>query len=306
MGENLRERVQARNAPAGPAAPGAEVATVETPTIGQRISGMEPEFQKGMPRGREAAQIVRDALTALRTTRNLERCEPMSVLGAVMTCAQLGLRIGVLGHAWVLPFWDKNLVSVDERGVERKGGYKAQFIIGYQGLVDLAYRSGKVASLIARPVYENETFEVEYGLSDKLVHKPIIKGTRGAPIAYYAVTHLTTGGHAFYVMSHDEMLEYRDEYATAKNQKGQIVGPWRDHFEDMALKTTVRQLSKWMPKSTDFASAIEADGTVRVDLNPNPDALLHGTHPDTVDGEIVDEGTETGDSQEDQSEAATA
>lgn len=275
MGENLRERVQARN---NAAEPGNEVAKAEPATIGQQIRNMEDQFQMAMPKGKEAVQIVRDALTALRTTKNLERCESTSVLGAVMTCAQLGLRLGVLGHAWVLPFW-----------ADRDHCYKAQFVIGYQGLVELAYRSGRVADLVARTVYENDTFDVEYGLSDKLVHKPTLKGTRGTPSAYYAVARFTTGGHAFYVMTHDEMQEYRDEYASAKNRQGQIVGPWVDHFEDMALKTTVRQLAKWMPKSTDFASAIEADGTVRVDLNPNPDALLHGVHPETVDGELVDE-----------------
>ena len=59
-----------------------------------------------MPKGVEAAQLVRDALTAVRTNPKLAECEPNSVLGSLMTCAQLGLRPGVLGHAWLLPFWD--------------------------------------------------------------------------------------------------------------------------------------------------------------------------------------------------------
>lgn len=275
MGEALKDRVQARNGTGG------EVAKREgSTTLAQQIKGMEQQFQLAMPKGMEAAQIIRDALTALRTTKNLAQCEATSVLGALMTCSQLGLRPGVLGHAWVLPFWDN-----------RARGYKAQLVIGYQGLVELAHRSGRIESLIARTVYANDPFDVEYGLSDKLLHKPTLKGSRGEPVAYYAVVKYKGGGHAFFVMTHDEMAEYRDRYATAKTKEGKLVGPWRDNFEGMALKTTVRQLAKWMPKSTELASAIEADGTVRLDLTPNPDAMLHGEHPETLDGEVVEVDT---------------
>ncbi len=95
---------------------------VATNSIADKIRSMEGQFQAAMPKGAEATQLIRDALTAMRMTKNLSRAEETSVLGALMTCAQLGLRPGVLGHAWLLPFWD---------GKNR--GYKAQLVIGYQG-----------------------------------------------------------------------------------------------------------------------------------------------------------------------------
>ncbi|MFD5089404.1 recombination protein RecT [Amycolatopsis thailandensis] len=294
MGTDLTQRVR-RNT-SGEKAPARtdadEKATREEAgrkMLGTQIAQMQNSFQAAMPRGTEAAQLVRDAMTCLRQTPKLATCEPQSVLGALMTCAQLGLRPGVLGHAWVLPFWDNRFEWLDDRGRKRTGGFRAQLIVGYQGMVALAYRSDQLQDLVARTVYENDVFEVEYGLDDKLVHKPLMTGDRGEPIAYYAVAKLTTGGRVFYVMSHPDMLEYRDKYAMAKNRDGEIVGPWRDNFESMALKTCVRQLSKWLPKSTEFASAIEADGTIRVDASPNPDAMLHGEQPlPDLDGEVVD------------------
>lgn len=254
-------------------------------TLADQIKSMEGQFQMAMPKGMEAAQLVRDALTALRQTPKLAECTPQSVLGGLMTCSQLGLRPGVLGQAYLLPFWDK-----------RQGGQVAQVVIGYHGLVELAHRSGKIQSLIARTVYENDHFDVDYGLEDKLVHKPYMGGDKGQPIAYYAVAKFTTGGHAFFVMSHPEMLEYRDKHAKARNRNGQVFGPWADNFEAMAHKTCVRQLSKWMPKSTELATAISADETVRVDLAP--DAINYGQHPDGdsaaehIDGEIVEDQAE--------------
>lgn len=274
MGANLEQRMAANNTPAQ-----------QRPTsLADQIRSMEQQFAMAAPKGAEASQLVRDALTCLRQTPKLAQCTPQSVLGSLMTCAQLGLRPGVLGHAYLLPFWDK-----------RQGGQVAQLVVGYQGLIELAHRSGQIQSLIARTVYENDIFDVDYGLEDKLVHKPFLGGDKGHPVAYYAVAKFTTGGHAFFVMSHNEMLTYRDEHAKARNKQGQVFGPWADNFEAMAHKTCVRQLSKWMPKSTELATAISADETVRVDLTP--DAINYGQHPDSdttpehVDGEVVDETT---------------
>lgn len=286
MGHDLAERAeQAR---------GTELAKPAPPTLAQQIERMQVEYQRAMPKGVEAAQLVRDALTCLRTIKKLDKCEAPSVLGALMTCAQLGLRPGVLGQAWPLPYWDKNAGPVDPRTKKPRGGFRAQLIIGYQGLVELAHRSGRVASLIARPVYSGDVFEVDYGLSDNLVHKPNLTGPRGEPTAYYAIVKFTNGGHAFYVMSHVEMLAYRDEHASTKSREGRIFGPWVDNFEAMALKTCVRQLAKWMPKSAELASAIAADEGVRVDLNPQADPESSTAY---VEGEIVED-------EEDQDETA--
>lgn len=252
-------------------------------TLKDEIVKMQAEYQLAMPKGAEAAQLIRDAVTALRTTKHLEECERNSVLGSLMTCAQLGLRPGVLGHAWLLPFWTSKLRKDGNRWIS---GYKAQLVIGYQGYIELAHRSGKVASLIARVVYEGDEFEVDYGLADTLVHKPNLFGDRGKPVAYYAIAKFTNGGHAFIVMSQREMENYRAEHATAKTREGTVFGPWVDNFEGMALKTCVRQLAKYMPKSTDLAQAIAVDDGVRVDLNPSVDAA---EVTDFIDGEAVEE-----------------
>jgi recombination protein RecT len=278
MGRDLAERAeQAR---------GTELVKPAPMTLAQQIERMQVEYQRAMPKGAEAAQLVRDALTCLRTVKKLDKCDAASVLGALMTCAQLGLRPGVLGHAWPLPFWDSKAGEINPRTQKPMGGYRAQLVIGYQGLVELAHRSGRVASLIARTVYTGDVFEVDYGLSDNLVHKPNMTGNRGEPIAYYAVVKFTNGGHAFYVMSHAEMLTYRDQHASTKTKEGYVFGPWKDHFEGMALKTCVRQLAKWMPKSAELASAIAADEGVRVDLDPQLDPESSTTY---VAAEVIED-----------------
>jgi len=242
------------------------------------IRRMEPEFQAAMPSGKEAARLVRDALTALRNTYNLGKCDTASVLGSLMTCAQLGLRPGVLGHAWVLPYYD---------GKKRR--HVAQLIIGYQGFIELAHRSPAVASIVARPVHERDTFDVDYGIADTLVHKPY-RGPegRGDITDYYAIVKFVGGGYAFWTMTRAECERHRDKYAPRKDKR--IVGPWVSDFDAMALKTQIRMLAKFMPKSPELAQAIEADGTVRVDVSPDVEPAEASEH---IDAEIiVDDETE--------------
>lgn len=251
-----------------------------TPTLKGQIQAMESQFAMAMPKGMEAAQLVRDALTCLRQTPDLAKCTPSTVLGALMSCAQLGLRPGVLGHAWVLPFYDG-----------RSRSHKAQLVVGYKGYVDLAYRNPQVSSVIARTVYEGDTFDVDYGLEDRLVHKPSLSGERSKPIAHYAIFKTASGGRAFWVMTEDEMQAWKKRYAP-KDRSNKIVGPWVSDYEAMARKTCLLRLASWMPKSTELAYAMEVDNGVRVSVDPKAD-LVDATHhydqDEMVDGEIVDE-----------------
>lgn len=224
--------------------------------IAAQIVDMQKAFQLAMPKGNEAAQLVRDAQTCLRQTPKLGECEPSTVLGALMTCAQLGLRPGVLGQAYLLPLWN---------GKTRRT--EAQLILGYQGLVELIYRSDSVNMIAARTVHENDEFMYEYGLDeDKLIHRPPMSGPRGDVVAFYAIARMKGGGYAMTdVMSRADMEAHRDRYAMAKKRDGTIVGPWVTQFVEMGKKTMVRQLAKMLPKSPEVVRAMTHDGAVRVD-----------------------------------------
>ncbi|MGP3917634.1 recombinase RecT [Nonomuraea sp. 10N515B] len=263
-------------------------------TLIEQIREMQPHYQLAMPKGAEAAQLVRDAMTCLRTTKKLDQCEADSVLGGLMTLAQLGLRpgVGALGHGWLIPFWDSNAGPKNAQG-NPMGAYRAQLIIGYQGYAELAYRTGRVLNIAPRTVYQCDRFELEYGLEgDTLRHVPFLDGPRGAARLYYAVARLVGGGYGVTdPMTQADMESHRDKYAMAKGKDKEtgetfITGPWRDHFEAMAHKTMVRRLAKLLPKSTELAYALAVDEGVRVDLSPDtaPDEATE--HP-VIGGEIA-------------------
>lgn len=234
------------------------------PTLGQLIERMKPEMARALPKHMDPDRMARIALTVLRQTPALARCSSESFLGALMTCAQTGLEPGPLGHAYLVPY-----------------GNTVTFIPGYRGLIDLAWRSGRLESIGAETVHRNDNFVFQKGLDPKLEHDWSLEGDRGPAIAWYAAAKLKDGGSAFVVMSRGDVEKIRDR-SRAKNS-----GPWQTDYDAMAKKTCIRQLARWLPLSVEFAQALTQDGAVRTDLAL--DAVDQPNDPDVIDAEAVDE-----------------
>ena len=205
------------------------------------------EIQKVLPSVISPQQFLRLALNALQNTPHLMECTMQTFYGAIMQCAQLGLKPNVNGEAYLIPF--KN---------NKKGGvYECQFIVGYKGLMILARRSGEVANIDAQTVYANDEFDLAYGFEPVLVHKPYLKGDRGEPVGFYATVLLKDGGKSAHYMTVSDAQRYGKRYSKAYNNS-----PWVTDFEAMAKKSCLRQVLKYAPMSTDVDRAIEADNHV--------------------------------------------
>jgi recombination protein RecT len=218
------------------------------------LEKMKPQLALCLPKHMSADRVCRIALTEFRKTPLLMECEPMSFIAAVMVASQLGLEIGILGSAYLVPF--RNM---------KKGIVECNFIAGYRGLIDLARRSGNIISISAEIVYENDFFEYEKGLNEKLIHKPVLT-VKGKMIAVYAVAKLKDGGAQFVVLSKEEIDGVK---AKAKAQ----YGPWVSDFEAMAQKTAVRRLFKWLPSSVEMQKAAILDEHSEVGIQDIKGAL---------------------------------
>lgn len=225
-------------------------------TIAAYLKKMGPEIEKALPSHMNPDRMARIALTTIRTNPKLLEASIPSLLGAVMQAAQLGLEPGLIGHCYLVPFRNGKTGQTD-----------VQFIIGYKGMIDLARRSGQIENIYAHAVYSNDEFDYELGLEPKLKHKPYMEGDRGEFIGAYAVAHFKDGGYQFEFMPKSEIEKRRQRSKAAKN------GPWVTDFEEMAKKTVIRHMWKYLPISIEIQQQAMQDEVVRKDITSEPEYI---------------------------------
>ena len=206
--------------------------------ISALIERQKPAIKKALPAHISVERITRIALTAVRENRRLEACTPESFLGSLMIAAQLGLEPNTpLGQAYLIPY-----------------GTRCQFILGYRGEIELAYRTGLYSMIYAMEVFKDDEFDYCYGINPNLIHKPKPHLSSEKPIGYYAVYKLKDEGFGFTVMSYQEIYEHAKKYS-----KSFESGPWKSEFNEMAKKTVLKKVLKYAPASIELATAYKAE-----------------------------------------------
>jgi len=203
------------------------------------LQQMTPEIAKALPKHVKPDRMARIALTALNSTPKLADCTPASFLGSIVQAAQLGLEVNTpLGQAYLIPYKTT-----------------CQLIIGYQGMLDLARRSGLVRAIYAFAVREGDEFSWTLGLNPSVTHVPSTDpGRESQQLTHvYAVAKLEGGEPLFTVLTRAEVEKYR------KRSMAGNSGPWVTDYEAMALKTAIRRLFRWLPKSAEMAHAVAVD-----------------------------------------------
>lgn len=211
-------------------------------------------------------QFARTCITLLRKNPKIAECTPASILGGVMTAAQLGLSLEPsLGQAYLNPYWNGKIK-----------GKEAQFIIGYKGYIQLGYRGG-MKSIQGFAVFEGDDFEFERGLDEKLIHRPLgcDRSNPDKLVAVYAIGTLPSGQKIWDVMNQSEIAAIR-ERTKSRNQDGAITGPWVADFIPMAIKSVVRRLAKWFPTYETSMGDFSDNSVVRV--NPENFQPASETH----------------------------
>ena len=206
-------------------------------TIRDLLEQARPKLAEVTPKHLTPDRLIRVAIAAAGRTPALLKCTPASLLNSVMQAAQVGLEPGsALGEAYLVPYKET-----------------CQLIIGYRGLISLARRSGQIASIEAHVVHEKDRFLCKYGLDAKLEHEPDWSADPGPMVAVYAVARLKDGATQLEVMTKTQVDAIRGR------SKASGSGPWVTDYAEMARKTVVRRLCKYLPLSIELAEAIAID-----------------------------------------------
>lgn len=209
------------------------------PTIKDWITAQQPAIEAQLANTLNSGSFVRSAVSEVQKSAELQQATPASVLGSVMLAAQLKLEIGPgLGHFWLTPRKDH-------------GTWVCVPIIGYQGLVELAYRSGRVLKIETFLVREGDEFVYgansergryfDWSPQDRDASRPWTDAVVTAQIA--------GGGIVWETLPREKVL--------ARRPSNWERGPWKSNEEEMARKTLVREVAPYLPKSTEFGLAVQ-------------------------------------------------
>lgn len=181
----------------------------------------------------------------------------ISVRNAIQQMAQLGLEPGPLGHCYLLPFKVKGITT-------------CTFILGYRGMIELAWQSSKITSISARVVYEGDILDYEYGVNDSLRHIPRASGAfnqRRLTHAYSVVKYVR-GGYDFIVLDEGEVAFYRSKSRAASES----YSPWAQFEAAMWRKTAVRRLAPELPLTPEVSNEFARDEArdLGIDLGESP------------------------------------
>lgn len=225
------------------------------------LTRSQEQIAMALPRHMDPEKMIRVAITALQKTPQLQECDTLSVIGAVIEASQLGLYPdGILGEAYLVPY---------------KG--KCQLQAGYRGYINLARRSGQVSWIAAELVFACDKFSVKLGDERKLIHEPDydnpdrgafdeggeLLDLRGA----YAVVKFKDGTTDFEYMPLAQLNQIRN-MSKAKNSQ---FSPWNtpEARPEMYRKIPVRRLAKRLPLSPEFQKAAVIDEYVDVGVGPD-------------------------------------
>ena len=195
--------------------------------------------------------FLMSVLNCANNNDQLRKSEPQSILMAAAVAATLKLPIDPnLGLAYIIPY-----------------GNKAQFQIGYKGIINLCLRTKEYHRINAMDVRDGEikffdhltgdiTFQwvQDYSQRDKL---PII--------GYVGYFRLDNGFEKMYFMPIEQIEKHAKKHSKTY-AKG--FGVWADDKDGMSKKTVLKLLlGKYGPKSVDIIKMLQTDQSVIEDYD---------------------------------------
>jgi phage RecT family recombinase len=196
------------------------------------------------------------ALQSINKSAQLQKCSGESVLQAVVNIANVGLTLNPAAkEAYLIPRYNSLSRSME-----------ACLDPSYIGLVKLLTDTGSVKSMVCQIVYTGDNFDIDLANNQNPVtHKPELSSSkRGEFKGVYALATLSDGTRQVEWMDKDEVEQIRSRSETYKAFVANKIQSctWASDFGEMARKTVIKRIYKYLPRSEKAAvldRAIEMD-----------------------------------------------
>ncbi len=224
-------------------------------TLQNILNDSREALKQILPRHITPDRILKMALIAAGRDPKIYECTARSVIDAIMRASEFGLDFsGTFGEGYIIPFKKQ-----------------ATFIPGWRGYIKLARNSGQISTFEAHVVYEDDKFDLEYGLNPKLVHVPNLKPVdprKRIVFGAYAVVLFKDGSHQHEFMNFTQLEGIRKRSKNTRDDS-----PWNTDTDEMYRKTVVRRIAKYLPLSPEMEKLRAYDNEVDI-VDPGFSAAL--------------------------------
>ena len=220
-----------------------------------------------------ANSFMSSVISVANGNPQLRKAEPMSIIGAAMVAATMQLQvIPTLGQCYIIPY-----------------GSKAQFQVGYLGLLQLCQRSGQFKKILAAPVHEGEYISGDEFDEDYVFDRKQRKSDK--VIGYMAKFELLNGFTKVAYWDIDKVKAHATKFSQAF--RSGFNSPWKSDFDAMAQKTVLKSILKFAPKSIEMQNAVTFDqAVINTNTSDVQDLDIDAFAPEYVDN-IESEKKET-------------
>lgn len=234
--------------------PGAPTAVRKSDPAQSLIQSMAGEIRKVLPEHIKPDRMCRVFLTQLRKNKKLLEGalnDRMGFFGALLEAAALGIEPGQMGLGYLIPYKDKNI------------GPTCRFELGYKGVIELAYRTGKVQFIQAFGLKPSDHFELSYGTGGKFVYRPNLTDFDLSEQAYVYASYMRfkDATDAWWHMIRKQIEAHARQYSKSFHKAD---SPWNTAFDEMAKKTVLKQMLKLAQISAEIQNQL-VDTAVRIE-----------------------------------------
>ena len=211
-----------------------------------------------------ANSFISSVISVANGNPQLRKAEPMSIIGAAMFASTMQLQvIPTLGQCYIIPY-----------------GSKAQFQVGYLGLLQLCQRSGQFKKILAAPVHEGEYISGDEFDEDYIFDRTKRKSDK--VIGYMAKFELLNGFTKVAYWDIDKVKAHATKFSQAF--RAGYNSPWKSDFDAMAQKTVLKSILKFAPKSIEMQNAVAFDqAVINTNVSDVQDLDIDAFAPEYVD-----------------------
>lgn len=211
-----------------------------------------------------ANSFMSSVISVANGNPQLRKAEPMSIIGAAMVAATMQFQvIPTLGQCYIIPY-----------------GSKAQFQVGYLGLLQLCQRSGQFKKILAAPVHEGEYISGDEFDEDYVFDKKQRKSDK--IVGYMAKFELLNGFTKVAYWDVERVKAHATKFSQA--YRSGYTSPWKSDFDAMAQKTVLKSILKYAPKSIEMQNAVTFDqAVVNVNSSDIQDLDIDAFAPEYID-----------------------